>query len=231
MATKNKVYKLEFGGDIKRFEFIGAGATAYAYRIEGDLSQVYVFIPDIKFRDGASMEDTTKDTLAKAKLANPLNPYLPNVVKIGREFVTGHELNRMCKIYTMPFYRNIKKSEKKQWLEVKKLQKIRDDGMKEVFAVLKKKYKVKPSMTFIGVQAAMRSCLLAKEKVNVLLYAALKTLYQYIDKSNPGVTFEFNKNNVGIDPRDGHLVLRDPLYDSAITSAVHKETRELKQNA
>jgi hypothetical protein len=224
--VRNEKARLEFDGGSEMFEFVGAGATAYVYRIAGDLTQVYVFIPDIKFKDGTSMEDTTKDTLAKAKIANPLNPYLPSIQYLRREFVAGPELNCMCKIYIMPFYRNIKKSEKKQWLEVKKLQKIRDDGMKEVFEVLKKRYKTKPSMTFVGTQAALRSCTLAKEKVNVLLYAALKTLYQYIDKSKPGITFEFNKNNVGIDPATGHLVLRDPLYDSRITAAVHKERRE-----
>jgi hypothetical protein len=218
--------KLEFLGKEDHYTFIGAGATTYAYRKNAELlSDVILVVPDLKFKDGTSMEDTTKDTLCKAYATNPINPYLPKIRFIGHTFVAGPELNTACKIYLMPFYRDIKKSDKQQWLDAKRLQKVRDDSYHAVYKGYQKRTGKRPSMTFLGNDSAYAACLVAKEKLNVLMYSAMKTLYDFIDKNHIGVTFEFNKRNLGIDGATGHLVFRDPIYDSSITVKI-KQARK-----
>lgn len=221
---KGQKVKLEIEGVFKSYIFIGAGATAYAFRHPDKEGQVIVFIPDLKFKDGSSLEDTTKDTLAKAYKQNKANPYLPKIEYIGRLFVDGPELNRFCKIYIVPFYRDIKKSDKAAWIETKKLHKIRDDSMHQIRDAYEVATGKEPSLTFLGNKAAKRACSLGKEKLNILLWSALKSIYDNINTNCLGVTFEFNKKNVGIDD-SGHLILRDPVYDSEITVHI-KEDRK-----
>lgn len=223
---KGQKVELDFRGTKLWFRFVGAGATTYCFREIGDEKLVYLFIPDIKFKDGSSFEDTTKDSMVKAYNYNRANPYLPNLTYVARDFVGGPELNTYCKIYTVPFYRDITKKDKAQWLEMKKLHKVRDDTYHAVYDDYKKKTKEKPSMTFLGNECARAACILAKEKLNIVLYSALKTLYDNIDKEHVGITFEFNKKNVGINDETGHLILRDPIYDSEITVKIKEERKE-----
>jgi hypothetical protein len=225
MITGQQV-KLEFLGKEGRYKFIGAGATTYAYRGNNELSEVLLVVPDLKFKDGTSMEDTTKDTLCKAYAANKINPYLPQIRFVAHTFVAGPELNTACKIYVMPFYRGIKKNDKQQWLDAKRLQKVRDDSYHAIYKSYSKRTGKRPSMTFLGNESAYAACCVAKEKLNVFMYSAMKTLFDCIDKNHIGVTFEFNKRNLGIDGITGHLVFRDPVYDSELTTKIKQERRD-----
>jgi hypothetical protein len=225
---KGQKVKLEFRGNKSPFIFIGGGATTLAFSPIDDRKKVILIIPDIKFKDGTSLEDTTRDSLVKAYAYNKVNPYLPTIRYMGREFVGGPELNTFCKVYEMPFYRGIRRSDKTQWLELKLLQKVRDDSYHMVHEDYWNKFKKKPSMTFLGNEAAKAALFLAKYKLNLLMYLALRTLYMFIDKKHLGITYEFNKSNVGIDEYSGHLVLRDATYDAEITTKIKKERRAEK---
>jgi hypothetical protein len=219
---KGQKVKLEIGGYSSTYIFIGAGATAYAFKNPEIQSEVIVFIPDLKFKTGASFEDTTKDTLVTAFNKNKLNPYLPKIAYFGREFVGGPELDRPCKIYKMPFYRDIKKDDKFAWVEMKRLHKVRDDTMHQMYDIFKMSTGKKGSLTFLGNKAAKLACVVGKNKLNVMLWSALKTIYDNIKPGHLGVTFEFNRKNLGIDV-NGHLILRDPVYDAEITVAIKND--------
>lgn len=225
MIKGQKVILGIHGGLTERYKFIGAGATAYAFTKLDDGNIVYVFIPDITFKDNSSFEDTTKDTLVSAHDKNKLNPYLPEIQYIGRMFVDGPELGRMCKIYKMPFYRDIKKSDKFAWVEMKRLHKVRDDTMHQMYDIFKMTTGKKGSLTFLGNKAAKLACVVGKGKLNVMLWSALKSIYDNIKQGHLGVTFEFNRKNLGIDI-NGHLILRDPVYDAEITVAIKNERSE-----
>lgn len=221
---KGQRVKLEIGGVSKPYIFIGAGATAYAFSEPERKDEVCVFIPDIKFKDGSSFEDTTKDTLVMAYSKNKLNPYLPKIAYLGHYFVGGPELNVPCKVYIMPFYRDLKKSDKFAWVEMKRLHKVRDDTMHMAYDGFKKFTGKKGSLTFLGNKAAKLACDVGKEKLNVLLWGALKSICNNIVDGHLGVTMEFNKKNLGIDI-NGHLILRDPIYDSEITVKIKEERK------
>ncbi len=223
--TKGERITLEIRGDEMEYVFIGAGATVYAFRSEADWDNVLLLIPDLKFKDGTSLEDTAKDVLVKAYSASK-NPYLPQIEYWGREVVTGHkELNRPCKMYKMPFYRDIKQADKHAWIEMKKLHKIRDVGMHEIYGIYEKATGKKPSLTFLGNKAAKVSCILAKDKLNINLVKALRALHDAFGDLDKSLTFEFNKTNVGID-NSGHLILRDCIYSSAITVHLKKDRKD-----
>jgi hypothetical protein len=227
---KNQKVKLEIRGNVKTYTWIGAGATAYAYTDIETPSLVTIFIPDIKFTDTTSLEDTTKDSLVLAYKQNPGNPYLPQIEYVGHDFVGGPELNTTCKIYTMPFYRDIRQSDRAEFLEMKKLHKVRDVAMHELYDIYENATGKKGSMQFLGNKAAKRACTIAKEKLNVTLVAALRAIYNNIAVGHPGVTFEFNKKNLGYDSVSNHLILRDPIYDAVVTVKIREERKRNNKN-
>jgi hypothetical protein len=216
--------------------YVGGGATVQAYSELGREDLVYSFIPEVIFMDGARATDMSKSALVDAHENDPANPYLPRVEAILPIYVEGPELNRLCDIYKMPFYRDVRQSDRKAWLDVKILHKLRADGMRQVYAEYEKETGSSPSLTFLGNAAAGRTVSLAKAKLkkkNPALVSALECLYESIIRyGRPGLTFEFNRRNIGVD-RSGNLVLRDPVYDSEITTRLKKEkhSKEEVKNA
>jgi hypothetical protein len=222
MIKHDKV-ELEIRGQKEIYKSIGMGATTYAFIKPEDPATVFAIVPDLKFKDGTSLEDTAKDVLAKAYEKNKENPYLPKVEFVGREFVDGPEMNRPCKIYKMPFYRDLEDTDKAAWLEMKKLHKVRDDALHDLYDVYQNATGKKGSMTFLGNKAMKHACVIAKEKLNVLLVSALMSIFESLPEGHPGLMYEFNKKNVGIDGQTGHLILRDPVYDSEISVKIQED--------
>lgn len=209
--------------------FVGGGATVLAVSEIGFEHLVYVLMPDLVFNDGYQTQDLAKDVLVDAYSGNPGNPYLPRIDFIMDTYVAGPELDKMCRIYKMPYYRDIRQSDKKAWLDMKRLHKYRADGMHQVYEEYTQDTGNDPSMTFLGNEAAKRCLALASQglKNKALLDALLRLYVALQSKHRPGLTFEFNKRNVGVD-QAGNLVLRDPVYDSDITVRIKKDR---KQNA
>lgn len=214
--------------------FVGGGATVLAFSEVGKENLVYLFVPNILFLDASDAEDTAKDVLVEAYTHAPNNPYLPRIEYLTYCFVGGPELGKYCKIYKMPYYRDIKQSDKKAWLDMKVLHKLRADGMRIAYDKYRKEVGKSPSMTFLGNEAAGFTVELAKEKYskkNPALVESLESLYRgIVSMGRMGLTFEFNRRNVGVD-RAGNLVLRDPVYDSEITTTIKRDRRAREENA
>lgn len=224
---------VEVGNQKIPFVFVGGGGTTLAFSEEGFPSVVYLFVADLQFLDGSTDEDMSKDVLAEAYLSAPGNKYLPQIEFLKRTYVAGPELNKNCKIYKMPFYDDIEQSDAEAWLEMKVLHKLRSDGKVQVKSEYRESTGKSPSLSFLGNNAAARTLELAKLKENKEMAQALEAMYKSIaTKARPGMTFEFNKRNIGVD-NDGRIVLRDPVYDSAITVKILKDrhTEREAQNA
>jgi len=219
---------IEVGNNKIPFVFVGGGGTTLAFSEEGFPSIVYLFVADLSFWDGTIAEDMSKDVLAEAYLATPGNRYLPQVEFLKKTYVAGPELNKDCKIYKMPFYNDIEKTDTEAWIEMKILHKLRSDGKVQIKNEYREATGKVPSLSFLGNKAAERSVQLAKLKDNKEMARALEALYNAIStKNRPGITFEFNKRNIGID-NDGRIILRDPVYDSEITVKILEE-RKIKR--
>jgi hypothetical protein len=226
---KGDMVTIKVGDSAVPMTFVGGGATVLAFSEIGKENLVYVFVPDIEFLNGDKTVDLAKDVLASAFESDPANPYLPRVEALSFTYVAGPELDKFCNIYKMPFYRDIRQSDKKAWVEMKILHKLRADGMRQVYKEYEDETGNSPSMTFLGNAAAKRTCELAKVKLskkNPALFGALERLsWATCGMGRPGLTFEFNKRNVGVD-RAGNLVLRDPIYDADITVKIKRDRRE-----
>jgi hypothetical protein len=190
---------------------------------------VWLIVPEHRFTPDdqavALVMDQSKDVLCEAWALAQGNPYLPKIEFVGADIVSGHpEINgRYSKVYHMKYYRNLMSNDKDQWLEMKRLHKIRADGKNLIYDIYSQAVPGSdPSMSFLGNKAARFTLIMAK-KLDPLLYQALQLLYNSLSRKNrQGLTFEFNLRNMGVDEH-GHLILRDPVYDSEITVQVQSQ--------
>jgi hypothetical protein len=211
------------------FIFLGAGQSVFAFTMSGDDKNVWLVVPEHRFESGEIVDDVSKDVLCDAYKSGQGNSYLPEIYYVGSDIVFGHpELNGVySKIYKMKYYRDMVREDKDQWMMMKQLHKVRSDGKNSVYEIQKALGGPEPSLTFLGNKAA-RISLSMSGKLNKSLVEALGHLYDgMVSKNRDGLTFEFNLRNVGIDG-DGHLVLRDPVYDSSITVKLRKERDDEK---
>lgn len=118
----------------------------------------------------------------------------------------------------MLYYRDLEESDMELLPEVFILQKLRSDGKIAVKDQYRRATGKKPSLSFLGKGAVKASVAMAKLKYgNAKFVEALEALKDSLDhKENPGLTFEFNRRNLGVS-EEGHLILRDCVYDSKIT--------------
>jgi len=212
------------------FIFLGAGQSVFAFVDKQVSGSVVLIVPEHRFKNGEVIDDLSKDVLCDAYIASKGNPYLPRIEFVGSDLVCGHpEINgRYSKIYTMKYYRDLVREDNPLWLEMKQLHKVRSDGKFAVYDAYEKETKNSPSLTFLGNEAAKISVLLNNKNLNITLKSALMHLYEaLVAKNRPGLTFEFNLRNVGVD-ENANLILRDPVYDSSITVKI-KEDRKIKE--
>ncbi len=224
--VKGQKVTLAIGSRFVDMVWVGGGATTMAYHEDGFKNTVYLIVADLAFKDGSTDIDTAKDVLVDAYNRAPRNRYLPKIEYLGRTYVSGPELDKNCKVYKMPFYRDLKMSEKALWVEVKKLHMARAKSMKYEYDAHRKATGERPSMTFLGNKAAKSAGIMAKKANNSELMEALACLYWAVEKNGrEDLTFEFQKSNLGVDSR-GHLVLRDPVYCSKISVAIKNDREE-----
>jgi len=201
---------------------LGAGQSVFAFTRQDD-QYVWLVVPEHKFKDGTVAEDMSKDVLVEAYKKAPDNPYLPAIEYVGADIVFGHpELDgRYSKIYKMKYYRDLTREDDSQWMEMKRLHKVRAEGKNYVYDIYTSMGQ-EPSMTFLGNKAA-RFALIVAKKLDPKLQEAMKLLYDaLILMGKDGLTFEFNLRNVALD-ENNHLVLRDPVYDSDITVRIKRD--------
>ena len=218
---------LSFFDSITEFEFLGEGQSVFAFTTTIEPGMVWLVAPEHHFRDGSVVEDASKDVLVDAYKASPKNPYLAKIEFMGADIVYGHqEINGVySKIYRMKYYRDLVREDDALWMEMKHLHKIRADGKNLVYDLQEQGGGSKPSLSFLGNEAAQASAILVN-RLGEPLAEAIKCLYSAIlTKGRPGLTFEFNLRNVGVD-ENNHLVLRDPVFDSEITIHINKDLDE-----
>lgn len=170
---------------------LGAGAFATAYvTIEMTPPVVYVFTPEDVF---------DKELLAMARDAEPQNPHLPKVEKVGE--------TRDQFIYAMPLYRTpLKKADSASgWKDYTILKKCREDAYAHWDArrgTGKRGYRINEETVACAEDAGVSPSTL--EALRILVDTAANYSDDYV--------FEFSPRNLATDDA-GTLVLLDPLYD------------------
>lgn len=170
---------------------LGAGAFATAYvTTEERPPVVYVLTPDDVY---------DKELLAMARDAEPQNPHLPKVEKVGE--------TRDQFIYAMPLYRTpLKKADSPSgWKDYTVLKKCREDayGSWDTRRMAGKRgYQINEETYACAEKAGVSPSTL--EAIRILIDTAANYSDEYV--------FEFAPRNLATDA-DGALVLLDPLYD------------------
>jgi len=170
---------------------LGAGAFATAYvTTEATPPVVYVFTPEDVF---------DKELLAMARDAEPQNPHLPKVEKVGE--------TRDQFIYAMPLYRTpLKKADSASgWKDYTILKKCREDAYEHWDArrgTGKRGYRINEETVACAEDTGVSPSTL--EALRILVHTAANYSDEYV--------FEFSPRNLGTDEA-GILVLLDPLFD------------------
>jgi len=170
---------------------LGAGAFATAYvTTEMTPPVVYVVTPDDVY---------DKELLAMARDAEPQNPHLPKVEKVGE--------TRDQFIYAMPLYRTpLKKADSASgWKDYTILKKCREDAYAHWDArrgTGKRGYRINEETVACAEDAGVSPSTL--EALRILVDTAANYSDDYV--------FEFSPRNLATDDA-GTLVLLDPLYD------------------
>ena len=188
---------------------LGAGAFATAYvTTEATPPVVYVFTPEDVF---------DKELLAMARDAEPQNPHLPKVEKVGE--------TRDQFIYAMPLYRTpLKKSDSASgWKDYAILKTCRKDAYEHWDPrrlVGKRGYQINEETVACADRAGVSASTL--EALRILVDTAANYSDEYV--------FEFSPRNLGTDDA-GALVLLDPLFDREKLQAKRQRDRRKAEQA
>lgn len=183
---------------------LGAGSFATAYvTTEATPPVVYVFTPEDVF---------DKELLAMARDAEPQNPHLPKVEKVGE--------TRDQFIYAMPLYRTpLRKADSPSgWKDYTILKTCREDAYEHWdprHRVGKRGYRINED-TYDCAEAAGASPS-TLEALRILVDTAANYSDEYV--------FEFSPRNLTTDDA-GNLVLLDPLFDR---EKLQRERRKAEQ--
>ena len=170
---------------------LGAGAFATAYvTTEATPPVVYVFTPDDVY---------DKELLAMARDAEPQNPHLPKVEKVGE--------TRDQSIYAMPLYRTpLRKADSASgWQDYAILKHCREDAYEHWDArrgTGKRGYRINEETVACAERTGVSPSTL--EALRILVDTAANYSDEYV--------FEFSPRNLATDDA-GNLVLLDPLFD------------------
>lgn len=218
---KNQKVCLKMFGRDYNVRYIDEGSFAQCFLDGEDGETVYLLVPESEFGD-----DMTKEILCNVYAKNKGNPYLPEIERMGADHIFD---GVFCKVFKMPFYKDISPKDK-AWIEMKRLHKLRDDAMYEAKDKHEEKTGEDGSLTFLGNKMNKLIVKKAEEKkMDDDLVDALDDITMEIDKyKNDGIAMEFNKDNTGID-KNGHLIFRDIIYDSGMVVKI-KEAHKNKND-
>jgi hypothetical protein len=196
------VLRLPGQGPIK-VKKLGAGAFSTAYvTTEATPPVVYVFTPEDVY---------DKELLAMARDAEPENPHLPKVEKVGE--------TRDQFIYAMPLYRTpFRKADSPSgWKDYTILKKCLDDA--HWGPVGKRGYRINEETVACAERTGVSPSTL--EALRILVDTAANYSDEYV--------FEFSPRNLATDDA-GSLVLLDPLFDrEKLQSKRQRERRKAEQ--
>jgi hypothetical protein len=195
------VLRLPGRGAIK-IKKLGAGAFATAYvTTEMTPPVVYVFTPEDVY---------DKELLAMARDAEPENPHLPKVEKVGE--------TRDQFIYAMPLYRTpFRKADNPSgWEDYTILKKCLEDA--HWGPVGKRGYRINEETVACAERAGVSPSTL--EALRILVDTAANYSDDYV--------FEFSPRNLATDDA-GSLVLLDPLYDREKLQAKRQRERRKRE--
>ena len=186
---------------------LGAGAFATAYvTTEVTPPVVYVFTPEDVY---------DKELLAMARDAEPGNPHLPKVEKVGE--------TRDQFIYAMPLYRApLRKADSASgWQDYAILRHCREDAYEHWDArgrTGKRGYRINEETVACAERAGVSPSTL--EALRILVDTAANYSDDYV--------FEFSPRNLATDDA-GTLVLLDPLYDREKLQAKQQRERRKRE--
>lgn len=190
-----------------RVKKLGAGAFATAYvTVEASPPVVYVVTPDDVY---------DKELLAMAREAEPSNPHLPKVERVGEM--------RDQFVYRMPLYRTpLKKADSPTgWKDYTVLKKCREDAYEHWDARRrsgKRGYQINEQTYDCAERSGVSPSTL--EAIRILI----DTAANYGDE----VVFEFSPRNLGTDDA-GTFVLLDPMYDREKLQTKRQEERRKRE--
>ena len=202
------VLRLPGQGPIK-VKKLGAGSFATAYvTTEATPPVVYVFTPEDVY---------DKELLAMARDAEPQNPHLPQVEKVGE--------TRDQFIYAMPLYRTpLRKADSPSgWKDYTILKKCREGAYAHWDARLwtgKRGYRINEETVACAERAGVSPSTL--EALRILVDTAANYSDEYV--------FEFSPRNLATDDA-GSLVLLDPLFDREKLQAKRQRERRKAEQA
>lgn len=188
---------------------LGAGAFATAYvTTEMTPPVVYVFTPDDVY---------DKELLAMARDAEPQNPHLPKVEKVGE--------TRDQFIYAMPLYRTpLRKADSPSgWKDYAILKTCREDAYEHWDPrrlVGKRGYQINEETVTCAEATGVSPSTL--EALRILVDTAANYSDDYV--------FEFSPRNLATDEA-GTLVLLDPLFDREKLQAKRQRERRKTEQA
>lgn len=202
------VLRLPGQGPIK-IKKLGAGAFATAYlTTEATPPVVYVLTPDDVY---------DKELLAMARDAEPGNPHLPQVEKVGE---THDQF-----VYAMPLYRTpFRKTDSPSgWKDYAILKTCREDAYEHWDPrrlVGKRGYRINEETVACAEAAGVSPSTL--EALRILVDTAANYSDEYV--------FEFSPRNLATDDA-GNLVLLDPLFDREKLQAKRQRERRKAEQA
>jgi hypothetical protein len=228
------VLRLPGQGPIK-IKKLGAGAFATAYvTTEATPPVVYVFTPDDVY---------DKELLAMARDAEPQNPHLPQVEKVGE---TRDQFIYAMPLYRAPFRKVDSASGWKDYMILKKCRSTAWDTIKnkgvtysEVYAhPIPGLYKggmrrvpVYPQMNHRGYEVNEETVACAERAgVSPSTLEALRILVDTAANYSDDYVFEFSPRNLATDDA-GNFVLLDPLFDREKLQAKHQRERRKAEQA
>ena len=220
---------------------LGSGSFATAYvTTEATPPVVYVFTPEDVF---------DKELLAMARDAEPQNPHLPQVEKVGE--------TRDQFIYAMPLYRSplrkgnspagwkdytvLKKCRDEAWEDVRKKGTRYEEFTEEIPPSLRglfadgrtkrtRRVPIPPDMTHRGYEVNEATVACAERSgVSPSTLDALRILVDTASNYGSSFVFEFSPRNLATDEA-GNFILLDPLFDrEKLQAKRQRERRKLEQ--
>ena len=228
------VLRLPGQGPIK-VKKLGAGAFATAYvTTEVTPPVVYVFTPEDVF---------DKELLAMARDAEPQNPHLPKVEKVGE---THDQFVYAMPLYRTPFRKADSPSGWKDYAILKKCRQTAWDTIREKGTTYSEMYHppipglykggmrrvpAYPQMKHRGYEVNEETVACAEEAgVSPSTLEALRILVDTASNYGQAYVFEFSPRNLATDA-DGTLVLLDPLFDQEKLQAKRQRERRKQEQA
>ena len=152
-----------------------------------------------------------RDCLMKEAIAGIEHPHVPVLKHVENKNEVG--------IWMMPFYEPLTAKNRAAWSQYRELKRCASEAVPRVI-------NSNPKMHHADLGYMMARHVCENADVNATLRSALDEMIEKAKDYGEGISFEFDKRNLGID-EEGRLVLRDVLYDRRLICESKGRTRRL----